>query len=275
MRNRNLPRIEAQGADLEKDGYFAQLDWRYECLVDYLKLSNDYKLVCKLKGKVPASPPKDWKQVVSTYRDFGDVFTIKESDWWNRIGKRQFGIQARKSESFMVPNKDEAKPLSSKSISYVTNLWSEMAEPECLVLVIPKNQTKQQALKQIDKLVRSSEFISAKMLKTKPNYQLLRSKLQKSTVALGIDALKKYRSDVPLWKIAFELDLSIVHCRNIKSNIDVAESKRYLQVLASKLIHKAENIAENAARGKFPSDKALTSKGSRVNRPAGRPRTTK
>ena len=55
-------------------------------------------------------------------------------------------------------------------------------------------------------------------------------------------------------------------------DLDVSAAKSYLQIMASKLIHKAELIAENAARGRFPSDKSfpeavLVSNQRKVGRP--------
>lgn len=41
-----MPRLEKQGSDFSQTGIHAAPDWRYELLVDYLKLSPSYRLVC-------------------------------------------------------------------------------------------------------------------------------------------------------------------------------------------------------------------------------------
>lgn len=268
-----LLRIEAQGANFEREGYSALPDWRYELLVDYLKLSPTYQAICKSKGKAIKNPPKDWAKVVETYANFKNVFEIREALWWSQVGMALFGIQAKKSESFVIGNYSKKDFLTKESTKSATNTWEEMANPEMLALAVPKNQTKQQALKQVTALIRSMDFASDKELKVKPKYKLSSSKLQKTTLGVGPRALKLYRSGTPLWKIAYQLELSASACIDIDQNKDVAEAKRYLQILASKLIHKAELIAENAARGVFPSDKPLKTGIPRATRKVGRPKS--
>ena len=268
-----LLRLEAQGANFEREGYFALPDWRYELLVDYLKVSPTYQAICKSKGKSIKDPPKDWAKVVKTYVDFKNVFEIKEQLWWREVGMALFGIQAKKSESFVIGNYSKNEFLTNESIKSATNTWGKMANPEMLALAIPKNQTKQQALKQVTTLIRSMDFASNKEIKVKPKYKLASSKLQKTTLAIGPAALRLYRSGVPLREIGYKLKLSASSCKDIDQNNEVAEAKRYLQILASKLIHKAENIAENAARGVFPCDKPLKTGIPRAARKVGRPKS--
>lgn len=52
-----LPHFELQGSSWEESGLFASSDWRYEALVDYLKLSPSYKLVCEWARKRSKSDP--------------------------------------------------------------------------------------------------------------------------------------------------------------------------------------------------------------------------
>lgn len=268
-----LLRLEAQGANFEREGYSALPDWRYELLVDYLKVSPTYQAICKSKGKTIKNPPKDWSKVVQTYDDFKNVFEIREALWWGQVGMALFGIQAKKSESFVIGNYSKDEFLTKETIKTSIDTWRKMANPEILALAVPKNQTKQQALKQVTNLIRSMDFASSKEIKVKPKYKLASSKLQKTTLAIGPAALKMYRMGAPLWKIAYQLELSVSACKDIDQNNEVAEAKRYLQILASKLIHKAENIAENAARGIFPSDKPLKTGIPRTARKVGRPKS--
>ena len=266
MANRQkLPRFELQGSSWEESGLFAASDWRYEALVDYLKLSSSYKLVCEWARKgskaIPKNAPKDWKQLVQTYEDFGDVWRTPESRWWNSRGKALFGIEATKSQTFVVGNSDDSTLINSKTATQSQKAWQDMGKPECLVLAIPTNQTKQMALKQINAIVRAGNFVSTKPRLVKPKYELIRSKLREPTIKLGTIALKIYQNGYPLWMIGNQLDLSPAHHieldddGNPKSNeLNLAEKKVRLQILASKLVAKAELISENAARGLYPTD---------------------
>lgn len=268
MANRQkLPRFEAQGSSWEESGLFATSDWRYEALVDYLKLSPSYKLVCEWakKGKkaLPANAPKDWKQLVKTYEDFGDVWRIPESRWWEGRGKALFGIKAAKAQTYIVGNSDDAYLINSKAATRSQKTWQDMGKPECLVLAIPTNQTKQMALKQINAIVRAGNFTSTKPRLIKPKYELIRSKLREPTIKLGTMALKMYQLGYPLWLIGNQLELSAAHHIELDyegnpnaNELNLAEKKIRLQILASKLVAKAELIAENAARGLYPTDAA-------------------
>jgi hypothetical protein len=266
MANRQkLPRFELQGSSWEEIGLFAASDWRYDALVDYLKLSPSYKLVCEWAKKgtkaIPKNAPKDWKLLVNTYVDFGDVWRIPESRWWDSRGKALFGIKAAKAQTFIVGHSDDSHLINSKSATQSQKMWQDMAKPDCLVIAIPTNQTKQMALKQISAIIRSNNFVSSKPKLIKPKYELVRSKLREPTIKLGTIALKMYQNGLPLWLIGNQLELSPAHHIKLDdegnpnaNELNLAEKKIRLQILASKLVAKAELIAENAARGLYPTD---------------------
>ena len=266
MANRQkLPRFELQGSSWEESGLFATSDWRYDALVDYLKLSSSYKLVCEWARKdrkvLPTNAPKDWAKLVKTYGDFGDVWRIPESRWRDSLGKALFGIKAAKAQTFAIGHSDHAALINSKSATQSQKTWQDMGKPECLVLAIPTNQTKQMALKQISAIVRANTFVDSKPKLVKPSYELIHSKLREPTVKLGTIALKMYQKEYPLWLIGNQLALSPAHHielddegNPIKDELSLSEKKVRLGILASKLINNAELIAENAARGLYPSD---------------------
>lgn len=266
MANRQkLPRFETQESRWEESGLFAASEWRYDALVDYLKLSSSYKLVCEWARKgskaMPTNAPKDWKLLVKTYENFGDLWRIPESCWWDSRGKALFGIKAAKAQTFAIGHSDSFHLINSKSTTQSQKTWQDMANPECIVIAIPKSQTKQMALKQISAIIRSNNFASSKPKLAKPVYELIRSKLREPTIKLGTLALKMYRQDIPLWMIGNQLGLSPAHHIELDSEgipkrneSNLSEKKVRLGVLASKLINKAELIAENAARGLYPTD---------------------
>jgi len=289
MANRQkLPRFEAQESRWEETGIFAASDWRYDALVDYLKLSPSYKLVREWVQKgsksIPKNAPKDWGQLVKTYEDFGDVWRIPESRWWDSRGKALFGIQAAKTQTFTVGHSDDAALINIKTASQSQKIWEDMAKPDCVIIAIPTNQTKQMALKEISAIIRSNTFVSSKSKPIKPKYELIRSKLREHTIKLGTIALRMYRAGDHLWLIGNQLNLSSEHYiqlddeRNPKGGeINLAEKKIRLQILASKLVSKAELIAENAARGLFPTDAPCRHaiKFQSKKRKVGRPSKTK
>lgn len=288
VNRQKLPRFELQGSSWEESGLFAASDWRYEALVDYLKLSPSYKLVCEWARKgqkaLPSNAPKDWKQIVKTYENFGDVWRIPESRWWKSRGIALFGIKAAKAQTFIAGNSDDVHLINSSTATQSQNTWQDMGKPECLVLAIPTNQTKQMALKQINAIVRAGNFVSTKPRLIKPKYELIRSKLREPTIKLGTIALKMYQNGYPLWLIGTRLELSPAHHIKLDDEgnpdpgeLNLADKKIRLQILASKLVAKAELLAENAARGLYPTDATCryAMKFKSATRKVGRPSKSK
>ena len=287
MQNRQkLPRFEEQGSEWESTGLFADKDWRYEALVDYLKLSPSYKLACdwiKDPNKpIPAGAPSDWNKILKTYQDFGNVFRIRESDWWDKRGRKLFGIRAAQVRALTIGPSSTHRLVDDQLLMKAEVTWAQMAQPSCLVIAIPTNQTKQLALKQISAIIKDCEFKTAKPIKAK--YELVHSKLREPTIKLGISALQMYRRGAPLWAIANQLGLAPAYQIEIdkhgnpnQNDLNISEKKIRLQIMASKLIAKAELIAENAARGVYPSDTPCKHalKFSPVTRKPGRPRKSK
>ena len=284
---KNLRFIE-QGSEWETSGIYAAKDWRYEALVDYLKLSPSYKLVCewanKGRNEIPANAPKDWKQIVKTYDDFGDVWRVPESRWWDSRGRELFGIKATKTQTFIAGNSELNLLIGSKHLQNSQTLWENMAKPDCLLLAIPTNQTKQMALKQINAIVRANTFASSKPKLVKSKYELVRSKLREPTIKLGTMALKMYLKGMPLWAKGNNLELSPAHIIEfdedgnlLTDELSLADKKIRLQILASKLVSKAELIAENAARGNYPTDAPCKDalKFQSPTRKVGRPRASR
>lgn len=263
------------GSEHAKSGIFASVDWRYELLVDYLKESPSYQLARRAKlakpGVKPKGAPEDWGKVSEVYDDFGDLFRIEESKWWSLVGRHLFGVKAKEPVllNLGLTNKSLAEP---SSLEGALTEWREMDSPESLVLAIPTLLTKKAAMAQFAALLKRQKFRTQSIRTAKPKYELSSSKLRKPTLVLGPWALHLYKKGIPLWKIGYQLKLSESSIQDIDSGTGVSNAKAYLQILASKLIHKAELIAENAARGRFPSDKPfpeamLVSNQRKVGRP--------
>ena len=285
---KKLPKFEEHGSNWESSGLYAASDWRYDALIDYLKLSPSYKLVCEwARGKqktIPVNAPKDWHKLVKTYEDFGDVFRIPENRWWDSRGRELFGIKAAQSQTFIVSISDAGRLSGTQALAKSQKLWEDMAKPDCLVIAIPTNQTKQMALKQINAIIKGNTFKDTKPKLVKAKYELVRSKLRESTIKFGTIALRLYQEGGPLWVIGNSLNLSPAHTivMDVKNNAapqepNLSERKTRLGVLASKLIAKATLIAENAARGLYPTDTPCkyAIKFESATRKVGRPRKPK
>lgn len=267
-----LPRLISLGADYERTGLSVKPDLRYDLVCDYLKASPSYEAVMrKLANQRTTMPlPKDFKTVEKVVNDFGKIYKMKEADWWEQIGKRLYGIGAP------LPEVRVKGTLENKN-SELLNKWNGV---DSVVVELPLTLSVPQALKQLRKQLMDYEFTSAIPKQTAPLYQLSNSKLRIETLQNGLTALRLYKKGLPLWRIGNHLRLipaqSFVEDKSndIDAN-ELADRKEILSIAASRLIKTAALVAENAARGRFPSEKkfseAITAP---YKRNAGRPKGT-
>ena len=261
------------GAKHEKEGVAVVADPRYDLVCDYLKASPSYEAVMRklAKQKSPHPLPKDFKAVAQVVSDFGAIYKMNEMDWWEKIGKRIYGISA---------------PLPSVKVNGVLDkqnkeLKNEWRGVNSVVAELPLNLTLPQALTQLRKQLADYQFSAALPKQTAPLYQLSNSKLRIDTLQNGLTALRLYKKGLPLWKIGNHLRLipaqSFIESESNEILEDeLGDRKELLSIAASRLIRCASLVAENAARGRFPSDKnfseAITTP---YKRKAGRPTGTK
>jgi len=267
-----LPRLISLGADYERAGLSVKPDLRYDLVCDYLKLSPSYEAVMRhlAKQKSPYPLPKDSKVVAKVVNDFGAIYKMREADWWEKIGMGLYGISAP------LPSVKVTGTLDKQN-KELKNKWSGV---DSVVAELPLNLTLPQALKQLRKHLADYQFSAALPKQTAPLYQLSNSKLRIDTLQNGLTALRLYKRGLPLWKIGNQLRL-IPAQSFIESEADeiledeLGDRKELLSIAASRLIRCAALVAENAARGRFPSDKnfseAITTP---YKRKAGRPTGT-
>ncbi len=269
---KRLPRLMTLGADFDKSGLSVKPDPRYDLVCDYLKASPSYESVMRkmAKQKSPYPLPKDYKVVAQVVKDFGLIYKMKEADWWDMVGKQLYGISAP------LPNVKVLGTIGNSNQTIAAN-WNGI---DSIVAELPLNLTLAQAMKQLRKQLVDFNFSAALPKQAAPKYQLSNSKLRIDTLQNGLTALRMYKRGLPLWKIGNELRLipaqSFIEKDADKIEIDLADRKEILSIAASRLIRTAALVAENAARGRFPSDKsfgeAITAP---YSRKAGRPIGTK
>jgi hypothetical protein len=270
---KRLPRLMTLGADFDKSGLSVKPDPRYDLVCDYLKVSPSYESVMRkmAKQKSPYPLPKDYKVVAQVVKDFGLIYKMKEADWWDKVGKQLYGISAP------LPNVKVLGTIDNSNQTIAAN-WNGI---DSIVAELPLNLTLAQGMKQLRKQLVDFNFSAALPKQAAPKYQLSNSKLRIDTLQNGLTALRMYKRGLPLWKIGNELRLipaqSFVEAElgTILEN-ELGDRKELLSIAASRLIRCASLVAENAARGRFPSDRnfseAITTP---YKRKAGRPTGTK
>ncbi len=252
MARRSPPKVEVLGADFAQQGLAVAHDWRYDLICDYLKLSPSYQAVRSHKKGEKVKLPADYAQVEQVYNDFGNLYKIKEADWWGKIGVQLYGITAPLPQV-------RGLGVLSRSKKAIRAAWKQI---DSVVVEIPLALTLPQALRQVRKAIENEAFAAALPAQVAPKYQLVKSKLRIETLTAGIEALKLYKRGMPLWQIGNRLLMVPTQCFDETKISDInihqfSENKEILSIAARRLIRTSVLVAENAARGRFPSDKSF------------------
>lgn len=258
----------ALGAELEAQGVSVAADWRYDLVCDYLKASPSYRAVKrKLEGRVTKELPVDYSTIEQVVLDFGDIYRLWEPEWWKLIGTKLYGIKAPLPRVRIAGELSSSSPTSESTFKGIDSLIVEIP----LALTLPA------ALKQIRKAIEGQRFAALIPEAIAPKYQLAASKLRRETLQTGLMALHYYEKRMPLWQIGNRLELIPAQTFDERAlakedHHKVSYEKEVLSIAARRLVRTALLVAENAARGRFPSDRpfpeAMTGS---YKRKAGRP----
>ena len=101
------------------------------------------------------------------------------------------------------------------------------------------------------KSARASKALAAKRLRSEPLF-----------IQLRILMAKAQYPDMQLWKVGLWAKVSAKHAKTLdlkesKKKFEDADSKEHLAILTSRAFKNAKQVAENAARGSFPSSKPV------------------
>ncbi len=268
-------------ADIELEGVDVAANWRYTLIVPYIMQSPSFIAVRgKHAGMVVRKNqlPKDAALVLKIARRF-DLLAVESCDdfktnldWWNRAGKFLYGTttETPKVEQTLIRAGETGSiELDNKSYPVIS-------------LQVPLTLTATEALNQIKLIfyihtsINNISFSSPIPDKHIAEFQLHPSRLRQDTLVNGVKALAMYKTGTPLWKIGNDLKLSPdnaidEHDRTIDQDV-AADKKRVLSIMAHRLVKTAALVAENAARGRFPSDERFPeAMVSTFTRKAGRP----
>ena len=255
---RDFPRVKA---DFWSGGAYAGEDWRYMAMAMFIKLSPSAQAVyAKLKGiQSSLLLPADYDSVEPVVKDFMGYMDIDEGDedagdqkrkWWREQGKHLFGVPAP------APKVRVFEPITEMNPG-IRVKWDKN---DCVVAQIPLGQTMTETLKQLKAKLSKFEFANQPPKKAQPKYRFQPSKLREATLAEAQAILNIYKGNqkLPLWWIGNCFDILPWLCfdeaKAKKMTPEVlSDSKELISIATSRLLRKGMLVAENAARGRFPS----------------------
>lgn len=209
----------------------------------------------------------EFQSVLATYDEIGDISTMTFDDWWQARGIYIYGTPFSKplvKQIARIEKDEDFEPLLYKPYEqYLTKIRSSEGNPTSLILGLPLGMPKADLLRQISKLIdtakvplvtksaRASKALAAKRLRSEPLF-----------IQLRILMAKAQYPDMQLWKVGLWAKVSAKHAKTLdlkesKKKFEDADSKEHLAILTSRAFKNAKQVAENAARGSFPSSKAV------------------
>jgi hypothetical protein len=209
----------------------------------------------------------EFQAVLATYDQFGDISTQSFDEWWQARGIYIYGTPFSKplvKQITRIEKDEDFEPLFYKPYEqYLTKIRAAEGNPTSLILGLPLGMPKADLLRQISKLIdsskvplvtksaRASKALAAKRLRSEPLF-----------IQLRILMAKAQYPDMQLWKVGLWAKVSAKHAKTLdlkesKKKFEDADSKEHLAILTSRAFKNAKQVAENAARGSFPSSKPV------------------
>jgi hypothetical protein len=234
---------------------------------EYLAMSPSYDLARRMRaGQLPAETklPDDFEAVLSVYDDLGDVRHVSFDDWWVGTGMEFFGHHGDKPRvgfvaTLSAKRADLAEQLQQKSDEYVQGRWVEQGKQRSAVVAIPLGLTKAQVAKQVAAILDQYPENQKGFVREGPKYMLNGTKLDSKSLFKYIACLwlKAAKPDYTLWQIGAEAKLSTTYSDRLRgpkpSRHQQTDDRTALKILTSRALNRGHMIAENAARGIFPS----------------------
>jgi hypothetical protein len=257
--------------DLSRGGWTADANRLYMLWFELLALSPSYELARRYrqsKGRLSQQDrerlPADFEQVLAVYDDFGDVQQLFFREWWLQRGLKLLGSPGDRPETELLFKASRQKPLNDEHIQrarhYFSIAWKEAHQPDVAVIAVPLNIGRQKALKQVKKLI--DRHAVDLFEPPTPKYQLADKDMHvKSLIdAMAVLYMRAAKPDFKLWQVGVEVNISKSYSKRFdskttKRNANNSDELRHLEMMTSRKYRQARHIAENAARGIFPSMK--------------------
>ena len=248
------------------------LEW-FRLWFGFLRISPSYELARRYRsGELSRSAalPADFETVLAVYDDLGDVSSIRFAEWWRGVGFQHFGYEGQKPELVRLgvlsydDDDDQLMRMRSSVRDYLTEEWLDQGQPTAIVAAIPVGVPKAQIMKQIAAMLggiaQEEREHKRQLVGRTAEYRLVQAKLHQRSVGqyLATVLAKAQSPSSTLWQIGALANLSYTHSRWLDpaatpTGKDQIDARDRLKILTSRALHRGHMIAENAARGIFPS----------------------
>ena len=242
-------------------------DWRYQQFFQFLQLSPSYRLAHLIaQGKIDRAArarPADLDEVEKTYRAFGDVTRTIFFDWWLNTAQYQFGVSAapRTKSLLRIEMREEVTEEMIKATHKQLDEFVLVHRPAqgnlaTLVIAIPLQNDRKALLKEVSQRI-DEAYGKEREQKGIAPYHMIRNKMREQTLVKARQVVwgRAARPKAKLFVIGNITNVSPANWSDPKLKRDKVEANKRenMEILTSRHLNRAYLLAENAARGKFPS----------------------
>lgn len=258
--------------DFSKDGWHVRPTVGYELMFEYLRVSPSYELARKaneegLSDEEKAGLPSDFDQVLHTYALLGNVQKVLYRAWWLKRGLRVFGNPYSKPKTHLLYNLPSGEDVGAGQVSanlssYLTDIRRNEGLSPAMLVAIPLGIRRSEIHKQIDAML-ATYVQSETQEELKPQIVLVGKRLRAKVLLNGLRLIwiRAAKPKWEYWRLGAKAGISKTYSpvldagakRKTTNAIEQVDRDMMTRITYRAMI-KFENIAENAARGRFPCD---------------------
>jgi len=232
---------------------------------EFLHLSPSYELAHRertgtLSDTDRARLPADFEAVLSVYDNLGNLHRISFDDWWAAKGIRHFGYQGEHPsvhvmEALLKETDEPLAHLTAKAGEYINGRWADQGRQTCLIVSIPVGLPKKLVLDHIADILSRTTEEHRQIVLTPPTYKVLPRKKDSDSLFRYLQCLwnRSYYPKAKLYEIGVIAELSTTYSLRLAKYEGGVEDRHALKILTSRALNRGIMIAENAARGVFPT----------------------
>lgn len=253
-------------------------DWRYPRFFDFLQVSPSYRLAHLIAaGRVKRSDqplPADFAAVERTYAAFGDVTHTYFWDWWLRAAQYQFGVSL-KPEARVLLKLDLRQQPAETDIAHAQTALSDylfidrpaQGNQAAMVVALPVHTDRKTMLKAFERLL-DEAYGSVRQQAGVAAFAVQRNKMREHTLRMALRVLRA-RAALPNERLFVIGNRANVSPANVtgeqrrRVNAEDSDKRKQMEIMTIRHLNRAYVLAENAARGLFPSLAPLSSDTSR------------
>lgn len=241
--------------------------WAADLWFKFLQLSPSYELARQIRADelLAGTPlPADMDKVLEVFDDLGDV-QICSGEWAEQKQYRFMGHFGKRPSTAQLgvvrhDSPEQAPDIVEGFEEYLARQWIVEGKPSAVIAAIPLGMGKAEIIREIEAMLDGMMPDSHIVADGSPKYQVADKRNDLRSVGRYCKAMqiKLKRPALKNWQIGVMAKLSTAHSAYVKANPkrdpdDPIDRHSALKILTSRAFSRGHMIAENAARGIFPS----------------------